>query len=76
MLKQLGDSYLGMGILIKDLLAELAIEDRRLLMYAFNNEQSHFIEVGDGILGVYIQGIPGIEIIEQAGEWSYGKRNG
>jgi len=61
--------------MIKELLAELTSEDRQLLMFAFTNEISQLVDLGGGkVLGVYINGVKGIQVIESAGEWCYGQR--
>ena len=59
---------------IRDRLNRLDAEKRQQLQYAFDNEFSQYVEVGDGFfLGVFVDTIQHLEILEQAGSWSYGK---
>ena len=61
-------------VMIKQLLKELDAVHKRQLMYAFEQEITQFVELEDGkFLGVNVDGIPFLEILEQAGSWAYGR---
>lgn len=52
----------------------LSAKDRRQLMYAFNEELAQYIELDDGhFLGVHVEPLRNLEILDQAGAWFYGR---
>lgn len=60
--------------MIKAMLAILTTEQRRQLMYAFEEEFSQFIELADNkFIGVNITEASNLEVTEEAGVWSYGR---
>jgi hypothetical protein len=62
---------------LRTLIKELSPENRKLLMYAFEEQIPQYVSVGNGIIvGVYLQENPLIKIIESAGAWSKGELSG
>lgn len=69
-LSRIKNWYLPM---IKDILNDLDDKERRLLMYAFENDLAQYIDLGDGkYVGVNTSQIKHLEPIEVAGLWAYG----
>ena len=61
---------------IKNILNDLPKHKRDQLMQAFEHEYMQIVDLGDGkFLGVNVLPSPSIEIIEQAGAWTYAKRS-
>ena len=62
--------------MIKEILKSLTLEERKQLMYAFENEFTQYIDLPNNkFIGVNIQSIKCLEILESKGVWSYGKKN-
>jgi hypothetical protein len=60
---------------IKDCIQSLTSAQREQLMHAFNNEFSQIVSlVNDFILAVHLPSTENIEVIEESGCWTYGKR--
>jgi len=60
--------------MIDDLIAKLDPLARKQLMVAFEQEMPHYIELDDNIfVGVNVEPLPHLQIIEQVGDWAYGK---
>ena len=58
---------------LKKELDRLDDQKRSLLMYAFEQGLSQYVEIRDGFIGVNVENIEHLEIIEQKGAWSYGR---
>ena len=62
--------------MIKDILDNLTKEQRRQLMYGFENSFAQTIDLPDGkFIGVNVANVEDYEILEQKGVWCYGNRN-
>lgn len=60
--------------MIKELLEKLAPEDRKMLMYAFENLMPKFVVLEGGLfIGVNVTHLPNLKIEEEAGYWACGK---
>ena len=60
--------------MIRELLNNLPIEDMRVLKYAFEEEIAQYIELDGGIfVGVNVEPLQHLEIVEQHGPWAYGR---
>lgn len=63
--------------MIKETLDRLKPEERRLLMYAFENEFAQYVSLpGNKFLGVNAHSIKHLKIEETAGKWSFGTIKG
>lgn len=63
--------------MIKEVLEHLKPEEKRLLMYAFENEFSQHVTLKDNkFIGVNVHNIKHLQIEEQAGKWAYGTVKG
>jgi len=61
-------------ITMLDRLNNLTVEQRRQLSYAFENQFSQYVEIGNGkIVGVNVAALKNIKIEESAGTWVYGE---
>ena len=61
---------------LREAINNLSEGDRQQLMYAFEEGLSQWIELPDGkFVGVNVQGLPQLTIIEQSGLWAYGDIN-
>ena len=61
--------------MIKQILDSLKDNERRRLMYAFENEFAQHVELDGGkFIGVHMSPLKNLEILESAGVWSYGRR--
>jgi hypothetical protein len=59
--------------MIKEILDKLKPDEKRLLMYAFEQDYSQFVRVNTSqFIGVNCHCIKNLEIIESAGKWSIG----
>ena len=59
---------------VKDILASLGEEQRKQLMYAFNNDFTQIvITSGKNFIGVNCANLSNIEILEEHGSWILGK---
>ena len=59
---------------IKERIQLLSQGDRRQLMHSFDEEIPEYIKLEDGyFLGVHVEHLPTLEVLEQAGAWSYGR---
>ena len=62
--------------MIKEALQKLSDDERKQLMYGFENGFAQIIELPGGLfIGVNIANVNDYEILEQKGVWCYGKRN-
>ena len=62
---------------IRERLNNLSIDKQRQLQYAFECQFAQYVEIEDGhFLGVNVQPIEHLEILESAGTWSFGKIKG
>ncbi len=60
--------------MLKELLDKLSIDDKRQLMYAFEEGMAQFIQIDTNhFIGVYVECLTQLEILESVGAWSYGK---
>ena len=58
-------------------LNNLSVDQRRRLQYAFENQFSQYVEVGQGkFVGVNVQPLKNLKIVENAGTWAYGEIKG
>lgn len=63
--------------MIKEILDKLKPDQKRLLMYAFENEFSQYITLPDNkFIGVNAHNIKHLQVEEQAGKWAYGSVKG
>ena len=63
--------------MIKEVIDKLRPDERRLLMYAFEQEFSQYIRLpGNTFVGVNTQSIKNLEVLETAGKWTYGRVKG
>jgi hypothetical protein len=59
--------------MIKDIIDRLAPEQKRQLMYAFEHEFAQYIELPNNhFVGVNVRPIQHLQILESAGDWSFG----
>lgn len=62
---------------MRERLNKLTVDQSRRLQYAFENQFSQYIEIGDGkFIGVGVQSLKHLKIEESAGTWSYGTIQG
>ena len=62
---------------MRDRLNNLSIDHQRQLQYAFEQQFSQFVEIGDSkFVGVNVKHIAHLQIEESAGTWSYGTIKG
>ena len=62
--------------MIKEILDNLGSEERRKLIYAFDNGFGQYVELPDNkFVGVNIKSIANLKITEQVGCWSCGRIN-
>ena len=62
---------------MRDRLSNLSLEQQRQLQYAFEQQFAQYVEVGsDEFVGVNVQHIAHLDIVDSAGTWSYGKIKG
>ena len=62
---------------MRDRLNALTIDQQRQLQYAFEQQFSQHVSIGDGkFVGVNVQQVPNLQILESAGTWSYGTIKG
>lgn len=62
---------------MRDRLDSLSEEQRSQLQYAFENQFSQYVDIGDNqFMGVHVTPIEHLEVIESAGAWSYGRIKG
>jgi len=62
---------------MRDRLNALTIEQQRQLQYAFEQQFAQYVDVGDKkFVGVNVQHIAHLKILESAGAWSYGEIKG
>lgn len=60
--------------MIRDLLKSLSPTDYKQLRYAHENDIAQYIVLDGGIfVGVHVEPLSNLEILEQVGAWSYGK---
>lgn len=60
--------------MIRELLDKLPSEDRKMLMYAFENLMTKFVVLEDNVfIGVNVSHLPNLKIEEEAGYWACGK---
>jgi hypothetical protein len=63
--------------MIRRLLATLDPIQRKQLMYAFEHEIMQYIKLPGGhFLGVHIESVAGLTVLETAGVWAYGRIDG
>jgi len=66
-----------MPVTMRDRLNDLSVDQQRQLQYAFEQQFSQYVEVGDKMfVGVNVTPIEHLEILESAGTWSYGRIKG
>jgi len=57
-----------------DRLNNLTVDQRRRLQYAFENQFSQYVEIGNGkFVGVNVTTLKHLKIEESAGTWVYGE---
>lgn len=60
--------------MIKHILDHLTKQEKEQLMYAFEHEFAQYIELpNDKFIGVNIEPLSHLEILESAGVWAYGE---
>lgn len=60
--------------MIKEILETLPVEDRKALMYAFNELFCHIQDLPNNhFVGVHIEDVSDMEIKETNGVWFYGR---
>ena len=60
--------------MIRELLKSLSQTDYKLLRYAHENDIAQYIVLDGGIfVGVNVEPLRNLEILEQVGSWAYGK---
>lgn len=60
--------------MIKKVLQQLNHADREQLMYAFEQEMAQYVVLdGDIFIGVNVEPLQNLEILETSGVWSYGR---
>lgn len=59
---------------MRERLNSLSIDQQRRLQYAFEQQFSQFVEIGDNkFVGVNVSPLKNLKIIESAGTWAYGE---
>lgn len=62
---------------MRDRLNNLSLEQQRQLQYAFEQQFAQYVEIGSNkFVGVNVQHIAHLQILESAGSWSYGTVKG
>ena len=62
---------------MRDRLNALSLEQQRQLQYAFEQQFAQHVEINNGyFVGVNVEPVAHLEILESAGAWSYGKIKG
>jgi len=63
--------------MLRDILDSLPEQQRKQLMYAFENEFAQFVELpGKKFIGVNVEPIKHLKITESAGKWATGDIGG
>ena len=58
---------------LRELIKSLSNTDRQQLMYAFEEGITQWIQLpGSKFVGVNVQGLPQLTILEASGSWAYG----
>jgi len=59
---------------MRERLNSLSVDQQRRLQYAFEQQFSQYVEIGDNkFVGVNITGQRNLKILESAGTWVYGE---
>ncbi len=60
--------------MLREVLDSLSIEQRRQLSYALDNEVGAVVKLPDGkFVGINIHPTPNMRVVEQVGDWTYGR---
>ena len=61
-------------LMLRETLNKLSLDDKRQLMYALEEGMAQFVELENKrFIGVYVECLTQLEILESVGAWSYGK---
>jgi len=62
--------------MLKQVIANLSTQDKKQLLCALESGIAQFIELEDAMfIGVNVEGLKQLTILESIGAWSYGERN-